>query len=69
MSAVTIAGPEGLSPVMERALKYWELEEADEWLHTPQKLLSDRTPWSLIVAGKTDEIHALFDQIDAGVYL
>ena len=39
------------------------------WLFSPQQLLGDRAPATMIERGEFDEINRLLDQIDEGVYL
>jgi uncharacterized protein (DUF2384 family) len=55
--------------VYELLSDLFTLEEFDDWLDEPHKLLGGRSPQALISTGQLDEVIRLATQIREGVYL
>jgi uncharacterized protein (DUF2384 family) len=58
-----------ITELVVRLSAYYDLEGIDDWLASPQKLLGNRSPDSLIAEGRMTEVTQLIDQLDAGAYL
>jgi hypothetical protein len=59
-----IDATELIAPLFE----IYTLEEVDEWLHSPHKLLGGETATALIASGRQDEVKAVIDQLISGAY-
>lgn len=55
--------------VVERLSDFYTPDETRLWLHTFQPLLERERPVDLIHAGRTEEILAVIDRLEAGAYL
>ena len=55
--------------LVKRLAEYYTTDEMVKWFESPQPLLNNALPADLIAAGRDDEIHALFDSMDAGTYI
>ena len=53
----------------ERLMGFYTEKEAAAWLCSPQKLLDNRMPLSLIVEGRGDDVLAVIGQLEDGVYV
>jgi len=55
--------------VVECLSDYYTPEETRLWLHTPHPMLGRERAVDLIFSGRTEEVLAVIDQLEAGVYL
>lgn len=55
--------------VVERLSDFYTPDETRLWLHTSHPLLERERPVDLIQAGRTEEILAVIDRLEAGAYL
>jgi uncharacterized protein (DUF2384 family) len=55
--------------VVERLSDFYTPDETRLWLHASHPLLARERPVDLIHAGRTEEILALVDRMEAGAYL
>ncbi len=55
--------------MFKRLTEYYEFEDAVKWFNLPQPLLANQLPVDLIAAGKADELHRVWDGLDAGAYI
>lgn len=58
-----------LSHVTMRLGGYYAPEEARAWLHTPHPQLGGERPVDLVQEGRTEEVTAILDRLDADAYL
>lgn len=55
--------------VVERLHDFYSPDEARLWLHASHPLLNQEKAIDLIAAGRTEEVLAVIDRLDAGAYL
>jgi transcriptional regulator with XRE-family HTH domain len=55
--------------LVERLSDFYTPDETRLWLHTSHRLLARERPVDLIHAGRTEEILAVIDRLEAGAYL
>jgi hypothetical protein len=55
--------------VVECLADYYTPEETRLWLHTPHPMLGRARAVDLIFSGRTEEVLAVIDQLEAGVHL
>lgn len=55
--------------VVERLSDFYTPEETRLWLHTPHPLLHRQRAVDLIQSGKTEQVLAVIDRLEAGAYL
>ena len=55
--------------VVERLSDFYTAAETRLWLHTPHPLLDRNRAVDLIHSGRTEEVLAVIDRLDAGAYL
>ncbi|MEL6239438.1 MAG: hypothetical protein AAFQ90_12720 [Pseudomonadota bacterium] len=55
--------------IVERLLKYYTLDQVDEWLDAPHPQLGGESATALIMKGQKDQVHAVIDRLDADAYI
>lgn len=55
--------------VVDRLSDLYTPDETRLWLHTPHPLLGHERAIDLITAGRTEEVLAVIDRLEAGAYL
>jgi transcriptional regulator with XRE-family HTH domain len=55
--------------VVDRLADFYEPDETRLWLNSRHKLLKNERAIDLIAAGRTEEVLAVIDSLDSGVYL
>lgn len=55
--------------VIDRLADFYEPDETRLWLNSRHKLLNNERAIDLIAAGRTEEVLAVIDSLDSGVYL
>lgn len=55
--------------VVERLSDFYTPDETRLWLHTAHPLLDRARPVDLIYAGRTEDVLAVIDRLEAGAYL
>jgi len=55
--------------ITNRLLKFYTLEEAFKWLHSPHPQLDGRTPVGAMADDREDEVTAIIDRLEADAYL
>jgi transcriptional regulator with XRE-family HTH domain len=55
--------------IVDQLSDFYEPNEGRQWLFSPQKLLSGKSPAELIQEGKIDEVRRLVNQLRDAVYL
>ena len=58
-----------LRDVVDRLTSFYTPKEAQLWLRARHPLLDNQRPIDLIEAGRTKEVLAVIDRLDAGTYL
>lgn len=65
-----LAAARATAILVGKMAEYYETpEEVAAWLQAKQPLLNDNAPIELIAAGRGDEIYAMLERMDAGVFL
>ena len=54
--------------VVDRLAEFYEPDEIRLWLHTPHQMLDSARAIDLINAGKTEQVLAVIEALDAGAY-
>jgi hypothetical protein len=55
--------------IRKRLASYYDADESEVWLKSPQPLLGGAIPNELIAHGREDDLHRVLDQLDDCVYL
>lgn len=55
--------------VVERLSDFYDPDETRLWLHAPHPLLDRQRAVDLILAGRTEDVLAVIDRLEAGAYL
>ena len=54
--------------VVDRLAEFYEADEIRLWLHTPHQMLGGARAIDLINAGRTEDVLAVIEALDAGAY-
>jgi uncharacterized protein (DUF2384 family) len=55
--------------VVDRLSEFYSSDETRLWLHTPHPMLNGKRAIDLIHAGRTEEVLAVIESLDAGAYI
>ncbi len=56
-------------PIRQRLAEFYSDAEADLWIYRPHPQLGDVPPRHLVDLGRAEEVHALIDRMESGVYI
>lgn len=55
--------------VLLRLGDFYNPADAQAWMNSPHPLLENKWPFNMIILGRAEEVLAVIERLDAGVYL